>query len=635
MECDQRRIMTEKNSNCKSSPKGLKGSLAARVLLAGLIFLVIPLVFHALWLFFDDYKANVKENFNSLNLLGRGKVEEFNQMFHFEITTLGILESLLKQEETQGTLVSIEDANELFNKVAEQEEISSVFLLKEVTDGTYLCVSSSDSEMIGENFTALVRDYQTIENDHTIFLEGSEKTIYASKFFRNESGDIVGSINIALSSKALIHKLDIGQKFGYKVQTSLVTKKGLILASNETSLVGSCLKKNQVSSQDEKVIGVKPVKEIKGGFTFDFLDESYIATLLPLEDSDLQLLVNLPEKINFLDFQKYLYHTLILLGLIVIFGGGGAYLITMRMARPLKHLSYVMGQIGDGDLSAKFTKDKMGFEINILGERFNEMIASLLKHMEEVEAEKVAKETLKQELLLGHSVQQSLLPKDFPRDMGFSLGKGCKPANEVGGDFYDLFAIDDGKFQITIADAAGKGVFACLYSLSLRSMLRAFSKTEQNLSNVIKKANNLFCSDTKDSGSFVTGWVGQYDKSTRKLRYVNCGHNPPMLRRKDGTMERLQSDLMAFGADLFSDVQVHEVTLEKGDLLLLFTDGVVEAHNENMEMYGDKRVEKLLNNSCELEAKDVIVNLYDDIDRFTNGLAQFDDITTLLLKMDS
>jgi sigma-B regulation protein RsbU (phosphoserine phosphatase) len=186
--------------------------------------------------------------------------------------------------------------------------------------------------------------------------------------------------------------------------------------------------------------------------------------------------------------------------------------------------------------------------------------------------------------------------------------------------------------MIVIADAAGKGISACLYSLMLRSMLRSCA-TEDDLSTLICHANNLFCLDTGESGFFATAWVGIYNADTHLLQYASCGHHPAMLHRATGRIEELITKGIALGVTPLEKMETAEVLLHAGDTLLLYTDGVLEAHNPASTLFGKYRLHQLIEAHADGSAKQLVSQLLNEVSLFCEKTPQHDDITVLALKL--
>lgn len=353
--------------------------------------------------------------------------------------------------------------------------------------------------------------------------------------------------------------------------------------------------------------------------------ERQIGLVFPLKQAELSLLVNVPEK-QIIDWVKTqtVWRLSLFFVCLLILGGFCSWWMIRRLSKPLRSLCYALEEIEKGNTAARFKKEPMGFEINILGERVNQMVQSLLE-------QKFHRKVLENELKIGHEIQKSMLPKGEFQIKGLDVKAKFKPAKEVTGDFYDLFSSQENQLMLVIADGAGKGISACLYSFSLRSSLRACCSSSDDLAEILHSANKLFCLDASDSAAFVTAWIGIYHPKTQELQYSSCGHPPALLKRKNGSIEQLQTKGMAFGVTSFEQVEVATVKLLAGDTLLLYTDGVLEAHNLEGELFGFSRLLDLFSEARDSSAQALVDRVFGAISRFEQGALQQDDTTVVAL----
>ncbi len=322
-------------------------------------------------------------------------------------------------------------------------------------------------------------------------------------------------------------------------------------------------------------------------------------------------------------YSESLFSLIFFIGLL---GGGAVYLLTKRMAYPLEALQSVMERVSQGEVEARFRRDPLGFEINQLGNQFNEMLDNLLRLNKEAEREKLARERLDQELKIGREIQMSLLPSSLPQFPGIEVASTFIPAVEVSGDFYDLFSIDAHRCLIVIADSAGKGVSACLYGLGFRSALRSFASMGIPVEEIIKRTQDLFLLDTADSGFFITAWIGIYDNRTRQLHYSSQGH-PPALLLRGNELEELATGGLPFGVEEGRGANVKELYIHKKDLLFFCTDGVIEAHDRENQLFGMKRLKEEVSRLGEKGPRRLGELLLREIQTFSHGKAPHDDIT--------
>ena len=240
-------------------------------------------------------------------------------------------------------------------------------------------------------------------------------------------------------------------------------------------------------------------------------------------------------------------------------------------------------------------------------------------------------ERSKSELRIASDIQRSFLPERIPPVSGFDLAATSIPAMEVGGDFYD-FIPGDGKLGMVIADVSGKSVPAALFMALSRTIVRVNATHHEKGTDVLEDANNMISADSK-LGMFVTLFYGVLDQNSRSLVYANAGHPPPLLMRGDGNgFEELDVTGIALGAVGGAKYEERRVDLSSGDVLVLYTDGVNEAVNGNSEQYGIERFCSIVRESCQLSAQGILDKILGDISQFSEGQAQFDDITMVVVK---
>ena len=246
-------------------------------------------------------------------------------------------------------------------------------------------------------------------------------------------------------------------------------------------------------------------------------------------------------------------------------------------------------------------------------------------------------ESIKSDLAVAGEIQQAILPKHLPTidNIGdyVDLSATMMPAKEVGGDFYDFFKINDTKLGIVMADVSGKGEPASIFMAVSRTLLRATGARGVASNECLNIVNKLLCNESVDS-MFVTVFYGIYDITTGVLQYTNAGHNPPfVIRKATGKVEMLpfSQDIVA---GMFDDVTYTQLDLqlEKGDSLVLFTDGVTEAFNVNGEQFDEEGLEKSLEGQADTSTCDLVKKIVSDVNAFAGEEPQSDDITVMAVK---
>ncbi|HEU4879134.1 MAG TPA: SpoIIE family protein phosphatase [Gemmatimonadaceae bacterium] len=245
------------------------------------------------------------------------------------------------------------------------------------------------------------------------------------------------------------------------------------------------------------------------------------------------------------------------------------------------------------------------------------------------------KRRMQEELDVGRQIQMSMVPTRFPSLADADLWGTLRPAREVGGDLYDFFMPSDDVLWLCIGDVSGKGVPAALLMAVTKTLIKSFASTETSPARVFARVNKEL-STGNESSMFVTAFIARLDLPTGRLIYTNAGHNPPLVRRSDGQVERLATRHgPVLGAVEGISFGESEAQLFAGDSLLMYTDGVSEALDRDDHMYGECRLQAVLTRAMTLSAKELASAVVADVDHFSKGAEQADDITVLAFQFGS
>lgn len=249
----------------------------------------------------------------------------------------------------------------------------------------------------------------------------------------------------------------------------------------------------------------------------------------------------------------------------------------------------------------------------------------------ELHKEALENETIKKELSVASSIQKKIIPETLPVIDGYEIAGINISSKEVGGDYYDCRILPNGKVALVMADVAGKGVPASLLVSSLSASLHAYLETDISLDELAVKLNKLiYQSSTADK--FITCFISILNPTTGELDIINAGHNPSLHLRENKVLERIEAGGIALGMfDMGLPFKSEKRRIEKGERILMFTDGIPEAMNENDEEYSDERLEKFCIDNCFHDAEKFINELVADVRSFTKDTPQSDDITALYL----
>lgn len=245
---------------------------------------------------------------------------------------------------------------------------------------------------------------------------------------------------------------------------------------------------------------------------------------------------------------------------------------------------------------------------------------------------------MKRDLEIARDIQSWLLPATAPAVPGVAIAFATRPANTVAGDYYDVFArpsaiSGEQKFLLTVADVAGKSIPAALLMATFQASLKTLSITPCSLEDLAAGMNRYVCSNSQGGLRFTTAFVGEFDPATRALSYINAGHNNPVLRRNNGTIERLDRGGLPFGILPEALYDVGQVTLSAGDWLVIFTDGLVEAVNQFGEEFGDPRLLNVLHMNSMMTPDQLLQRTIAEVNGFVGLTPQHDDITCMMVKI--
>jgi len=246
---------------------------------------------------------------------------------------------------------------------------------------------------------------------------------------------------------------------------------------------------------------------------------------------------------------------------------------------------------------------------------------------------------MKRDLQIAREIQTWLLPGAPPQIPGLSIAYATRPANTVAGDYYDVFprpgkTNEENRVIFAVADVAGKSIPAAMLMATFQASLKTLSTLQIALSELVADMNKYACSNSQGGLRFTTAFLSEYDPINRTLHYINAGHNNPILRRRNGMIERLDIGGLPLGILPDAAYQAASVELAPGDWLVVFTDGVVEAENARQEEFDEMRLMNTINLNVAVTPAEMLKRLMSDLDLFVGSTPQHDDVTCMLLKAE-
>lgn len=240
--------------------------------------------------------------------------------------------------------------------------------------------------------------------------------------------------------------------------------------------------------------------------------------------------------------------------------------------------------------------------------------------------------SIQNELGLASEMQQTILPRAFPKSESYELHGAMEPARDVGGDFFDIIRLTNDEQGISVADVSDKGVLAAMFMMSSRTLMKGAAIGAMNPANVLREVNDLLVAEN-DSAMFVTVCYAIYNHQTGKLDYANGGHNAPLLIRASGEVSYLEMPPgFALGVVPNAEFSGGSIELSKGDAVLFYTDGVTEANNKEGELFGEDRLIELGKTLVGTDAKTICETVVKEVHEFAGTAPQADDITSVVLK---
>ena len=334
---------------------------------------------------------------------------------------------------------------------------------------------------------------------------------------------------------------------------------------------------------------------------------------------------------------------LVMTCVIVVFVLLALLFTNQSVVRPIKRLSAHMAAFDKNAATLDLApfETKSGDEIGVMAASFNSMAENIKAYVENLRIVTADKQRIATELNVANTIQTSMLPRIFPYAPDrreFSIFATMEPAKSVGGDFYDFYILHGPEktgthLAFVIADVSGKGIPAALFMVITKSLMKNRALQGETPAQILRHVNAQLC-ENNDAGMFVTAYVGLLELATGKLLMANAGHNPPLMRHKGGRYEwlRYKPGFVLAGMEnrKYTDI---EIQMQPGDRLFLYTDGVTEALNRNLELYGEERLEETLDASDEhpVGVMELLPAIRRSIDAFANGAEQADDVTMLAL----
>jgi serine phosphatase RsbU (regulator of sigma subunit) len=546
-------------------------NLSLMILLGGLLFITLLITFDVL----VRYLTVRKET--TMGKLGKRKPGELRFGLRFKFSVLiGALVLLL----TIGISIILSVVS------IEQEKRA---LARQMFD---------KAELSLENLTNVARE-GILNNDELLLLSVVSKTM--------ENSDIRHSIVLDLQNRVVAHS-DIEQ-MGTVLEDRFTTK----ASGSDSVLIEPAFNEEELHELYELsspvVFAGRRIGTVRVGYSTD----SIFVTIDELR-------------------KKSIYNTILITIVTIVAGIAGAILLATVTINPIKVLAKGVDIIGSGNLNYKIHV-KARDEIGMLALEFNRMTERLLEY--QAQMEKKAK--IDEQLEIARGIQQDLIPSTGIDTDRISIDGFYKAASGVGGDYYDFKEVDSGRYGLIMSDVAGKGIPASLMMIMIRSVFKSLiGSGVSDPGRVVTLMNSTLASDIS-SDRFATLLFGLFDMKKKTLRYTNAGYGPIMVyKRKEKLCSLVTSLEGSFPIGVLDDVEYSEekpIKLSTGDVLVLFTDGIHEARNEQHKEYGIERLAGIVPSFADKGSKEMANLIIEDVLGFVGNAEQYDDMTLMVMKV--
>ena len=520
-----------------------------------------------------------------------------------------------------------EKDEELFIAVQEEYEILEMY----VVDESGVIIYSPFEEMLGKSFTDYeqLKDFETVYEEYE-YIREFEPSFHDENVWMRYGGTVLESGGIIISGYDVSFLLEeIKQHIPTVAKNRYIGETGYLLIADENGNIYSNGRSNDAANLKDIKLSLQNVTENEVFEAQPYGEKAYcMYTVEKNIGGNYAIIAVYPEMEALFSQRSAVYLGIFMEILVFAFLFVQIYFLIKRsIINNIHNINDSLEHITNGNLDIKVdVRDNKEFAS--LSDDINEMVDVLKAYIKE------AAGRIDKELAFAKAVQNSSLPSvfpPFPKKKEFDIYALMRAAKEVGGDFYDFYLLDENHLGFVMADVSGKGIPAAMFMMTAKSIIKGYADRGLEVDEILCRTNNELCVGN-EADMFVTAWMGILDLRTGILTFGNAGHNPPLLKRKDGSFEYIRSKAnlaLAFMEGV--TYQKNEIKLQPGDSIYLYTDGVTEATDINVQLYGEERLQNILNERNDVSTEERCKYILADIDKFVGEAEQFDDITMLSL----
>lgn len=466
--------------------------------------------------------------------------------------------------------------------------------------------------------------YITLQNlDDEMFFVGHDKGPKNIKFVGIKKDDYI----MQLGFNSVFFEQQIEEQILHVAQYRHIGKNGFVVICNSEGKIVSDTMGN--TGKNISILGDSNSISVVQNEIFTAMIDDIPCYCMYSKVNDFIVLVSMSEEEVFFTKEASVYMLAFMETIVfAIFFATIFVLIKVLVVKNIGKINSSLSQITDGDLDVTIdVRDNEEFAS--LSDDINSTVTTLKHYIDEAAAR------FDKDLEIAKQIQRSALPSVFPpypNRKDFSIYASMDAAKEVGGDFYDFYLVDENHLAFVIADVSGKGIPGAMFMMTSKTLIKSFAESGLSVDEVLTNVNTQLCVNN-EAGMFVTAWMGILDLQTGLIKFANAGHNPPLVKHKDGSYEFLKGkvNFVLAGMDMVK-YKEQELQLQPGDEIYLYTDGVTEAHNINNELFGEERLLQSLNSTNGMTVEEICHKVKKDVDSFVCEAEQFDDITMLCVR---
>lgn len=621
-------------------------SLALRILLLNLLFIVLPLLIYFLFFARLEYEERVRENVLRLRNIGLSRTSYLDQFINDQYRSLDLVEQLADLNNP----ASLTNLNPLLDslKLDQIYPVMAFFTLHQ--DGHFLVTYASNKEEMNLDITYRGYIKPTVQYGYYTYLAYANLTLIrefiVSKLVRDQATYApLGILIYFIAADGIINTLTTNKYLPHEETISLLTEDKIVFASSNSDFLFTALapvpeehiiasaKNGQFGKNKapQKTLSLSPYSNISGVYSWNDTGHTHVGYLSPLAKGSLFVLVDVDMKTISDPYIRATWLTIGVLFSITLISCLLTMLLGEYISRTFRALITVMDKVGQGDLSARFKKQLFGFEINEAGLVLNEMLDRLVLDTDIANKERLKTETVSQQLKVGRDIQKSLLSHTIPSVPGLEIGAASHAASEVSGEFYDIY-LKEGHLIITMATTSGKGLSSCLFLVDLRSIIRCFLTRFTNLGPLLEQVNNLFHQDLQNNPLIVKTIIGAWDAEKQTLHYAAASPSFGFTRLREKQFETLGGSHQSMGASATASYTSYELRLPPQGIVIFYTNGIIEQQDPEGHFYGENKLREFVDQKAFLDAPSLAIEIMKDVKKFAQGAPQNEDMTIIVLK---